>query len=106
MSGCILVYITNPNQETAVRVARHLLEKRLIACANIFPITSLYWWEGKIAEEAECVLIAKTMPEQYKEVQHEVERVHPYTVPCVIEIDAGVNDKYFAWMRAAISHSG
>lgn len=106
MSGCILVYITNPDHETAVRVARQLLEKRLIACANIFPITSLYWWEGEITEAGECVLIAKTMPEQYKEVQREVERVHPYTVPCVIEIDANVNDKYFSWLRGEISHSG
>ncbi|GAB4326407.1 MAG: divalent-cation tolerance protein CutA [Candidatus Sumerlaeia bacterium] len=106
MSGCIFVYITNPDQETAVRVARHLLERRLIACANIHPITSLYWWQGKIEEGGEVVLIAKTMPERFEAVRREVEAIHPYSVPCIVEIDANANESWFTWLRQEIEHSG
>jgi len=44
----IFVYITNPTKKEAEKIARHLLEKHLIACANIFPIESFYWWKKKI----------------------------------------------------------
>ena len=43
----ILVYITNPDKKTALKVARHLLAKKLIACGNIFPAESLYMWQSK-----------------------------------------------------------
>ena len=47
----IFVYITNPTGTEAKRIARHLIKKKLIVCANIFPIESIYPWKGKIANE-------------------------------------------------------
>lgn len=44
----IFVYIANPTRKEAERIARHLLKKRLIACANVFSAESLYQWKGKI----------------------------------------------------------
>jgi periplasmic divalent cation tolerance protein len=48
MSKPVFIYITNPSKKEAKRLAKHLIEKRLIACANIFPIESLYWWKNKL----------------------------------------------------------
>jgi periplasmic divalent cation tolerance protein len=47
MGELAFFYITNPSKEEAKRIAKHLLDKRIIACANIFPIESMYWWDGK-----------------------------------------------------------
>ena len=44
----IVVYTTFPDCESAEKVIRALLEKRLIACANLREHKALYWWEGKI----------------------------------------------------------
>jgi periplasmic divalent cation tolerance protein len=98
----ILVYITNPTIEEARKIAKHLLEKKLIACANIFPITSLYWWEGKIADEKEFVLIAKTSEDNYEKVKNEVEKIHSYSTPCIIKIPVSSNKKYFDWLKTEI----
>ena len=49
----ITVYTTHPDLKTAKRISSVLLKKRLIACANFFPITSMYWWEGKIQNDSE-----------------------------------------------------
>ena len=98
----VLVYITNPSEEKAKEIARKLLEKRLIACGNIFPINSLYWWEGKIADEEEWVLICKTTEERFEAVKAQVEDIHPYDVPCILKIPANANTKYFEWLKGVI----
>ena len=95
----ILVYITNPSKKVAKDVALHLLKKRLIACANIFPIESMYWWKGKIEQTKEVVLIAKTRKENFNKVKNEVKKIHPYTVPCIIKLSAEANKDYEDWLN-------
>ena len=77
----------------------HLLRKRLIACANIFPIKSLYWWKGKIVNDKENVIIAKTKDKNFKRLVYEVKRLHSYTIPCILKIDAIANKDYEAWAK-------
>jgi uncharacterized protein involved in tolerance to divalent cations len=55
-----LLFITNSIEIEAKKVARHLLEKRIIGCANVYPIQSMYRWESKIVEGVENVPIEKT----------------------------------------------
>lgn len=98
----IFVYITNPTKKEAKKIAKHLLRKKLIACANIFPINSLYRWEGKIVDENEFVLIAKTDNANFEKVKNEVERIHSYKVPCIIKISVSSNKKYLDWLKKEI----
>jgi periplasmic divalent cation tolerance protein len=43
----LMFYVTHADEAAARRLADQLLERRLIACANIHPVSSAYWWEGK-----------------------------------------------------------
>ena len=98
----VFVYITNPTKKEAHRIARHLIKKKLAACANIFPIGSVYPWKGKISDEREFVLVAKTKSENYNKIIKEVEKIHPYSVPCIAKIPVTFNRKYEKWLRASI----
>jgi len=98
----IFVYVTNPNKKTASKIALHLLKKRLIACANIFPIDSVYWWEDKIENTKEYVLIAKTKEDNWKKVKTEIKKVHPYTVPCITKINVEANKEYEEWLKKEV----
>ena len=98
----ILVYITNPTKKQAEKIAEFLLKKRLIACANIFEIESFYWWQKKIKRAKEFVLIGKTIEKNYKKIKREVEKIHPYQLPCVLRIKAGANEKYLNWLKSEI----
>ena len=99
----IFVYITNSNQLEAKKIAKHLINKKLIACANIYDnIKSIYPWKGKIAEEQETVLIAKTLDKNYNDVVKEVEKIHPYSIPCITKISVSSNKKYFDWIKKQI----
>lgn len=100
----ILIYVTTANQKEAQKIATHLLQKKLIACANIFPIFSLYWWKGKIQNGKEFVLILKTVTKNYNKIKKEVERIHSYKIPCIIQIPVEVNEKYGGWMGKEVGN--
>lgn len=98
MMDAVFFYITCPSREQAARVARHLLEARLIGCANILAIDSFYWWKGAIEDGAECVLLAKTFADKADAVEAAVRAVHPYDVPCIARLPVALNDDYGQWL--------
>jgi periplasmic divalent cation tolerance protein len=98
----IFVYVTNPDEKVAKRIANHLLKKRIIACANIFPVDSAYWWKGKIENEEECVLIIKTKKGNWEKVKKEIKKIHPYSVPCITKINVEANKEYEKWLRKEV----
>lgn len=94
----IVIYITHPDENHAQRICRALLQKKLIACANIFPIQSMYWWKGRIVDSAEWVSLVKTAPENWEIVKETIEKMHEYEVPCIERISADSNESYAQWI--------
>lgn len=95
-----LVYVVCSNLEEARTIARKVLERRLAACANIIPtIHSLYWWEGKLEEGQETLLILKAPYTYYEEVEKVVKAHHSYQLPAIlaIPIAKGLPD-YLRWL--------
>ncbi len=82
-------YITASDEKEAEKIADMLLEKRLIACANMFPVKSRYWWKGKIAKSREFLLLCKTQMNKSEEIIKEVKKIHSYDVPCINFIPTG-----------------
>lgn len=81
----ILVMVTTPNREEAEKIVITLLEKKLIACANILgPVSSRFWWQGKIDEADEYVVFMKTEKRFFEEVVKHVRRLHSYEIPEII----------------------
>ena len=95
----ILIYVTHKNQEQAKKIALHLLERKLIACANFFPISSSYWWNEKIEHSSEIVSLLKTKTEHWEKVRLEIEHLHPYETPCIIKMNVDANEKYETWIN-------
>ncbi len=103
MTKFIFIYIIHPTKDEARKMAKHLLNKKLIACANIYgPEDSLYWWKGKLVDEKEYILIAKTKEENFTKVKNEVEKIHSYEIPCIIKIPVSSNQKYYDWLKSEI----
>jgi len=93
------IYITAGDEDEARRIARTLVEEKLAACVNIFPIQSVYWWEGKIEEEGEVAMFVKTRAELADEVIARVRELHSYEVPCIVSfpIEKGY-EEYLKWI--------
>lgn len=85
MTDIFLLYVTFPNKDEALAAADALLQQKLVACANIYDgVTSVYRWEGKMRQEQETVMIAKTSGAKREDAIALVKRLHSYEVPCII----------------------
>lgn len=99
-----VVFVTAGSRPEARRIARALLEQRLVACANIVPgVESHYWWEGKIDHAREWLLVMKTRRSKFRAVKRAVKRLHSYQVPEIIALPltAGQAD-YLRWINTSV----
>ena len=97
----IMVYMTAPDVETARRIGRALVDRRLAACVNILPaIESMYWWKGAVQNGREVALIAKTSARNVDALIRKVRAVHSYDVPCVVSFPiAKGNPAFLRWVE-------
>jgi len=100
-----VVLVTAPDQETATKLARHLVEKKLAACVNVAPgLVSLFWWQGKIDEQPEVLLIIKTLQEKLEMLHAAVKKQHPYDTPEIIALPIiGGADDYLRWLHESVA---
>lgn len=104
MDELLLVYTTWESEEQARNAGKHLLNKRVCACVNIYPeMHPMFFWppkENKIDGSKEVVMIVKTLKNKYDELEKEIYKIHTYEVPCIIAIPTyKVNKDYFDWIK-------
>ena len=96
----IYVFWTCRDKQEAKKIIHGLLDKRLIACASIFPeIESIYRWEGKVEESSEIKVILKTLPKHFDAVQGYIQKHCSYEVPEILQVDVTQgNPHYLSWI--------
>ncbi len=97
-----MVYVTHENLDEARKVCNILLECNMIACANLYPIESIYNWKNKIVNEKEVVSILKTNSKNWDRLKDKIEEIHPYEVPCIAKIDTEYNHKFSKWIDSEL----
>jgi periplasmic divalent cation tolerance protein len=109
MTDKIVVLSTCESEEEAVRVAWHLVEKKLAACVNILPkVRSIYRWANKsgpdkgktkIEDATELVLIIKSRRDLFDALRAEIAKIHSYEIPEVIALPVvDGSPEYLAWL--------
>jgi periplasmic divalent cation tolerance protein len=100
----VVVIITTPNKEEAVKIVRSLLKEGLIACANIVgPVSSLFWWQGKIDEENEFLVFMKSHKSLFERLSERVKEIHSYDVPEIIALPIiEGSPTYLDWLKTSL----
>jgi periplasmic divalent cation tolerance protein len=103
-SELLLVVTTFSKLEDAQAMARQLLESRLAACVQIQEgIHSIYRWEGKVCEEMEVLLSAKTVVGSWSAISSFIKSHHPYDLPEVLAfIPEKYEEQYGKWVQAEV----
>jgi periplasmic divalent cation tolerance protein len=104
----VLVYITCRDEREAKGVGQALIESRLAACVNIIDgMRSMFWWGGKIDQEEETVLLAKTQVGLVGKLTDTVKSVHSDDCPCVVAVPIidGTPD-FLAWIQSETRAGG
>ena len=99
----VIVLITAPQAE-AKELARILVGEKLAACANIIDtVSSIYWWEGKIQDDTEGLLILKTRNDMVDTLIARTKQIHSYAVPEIIALPIiRGNQDYLNWIDESV----
>ncbi|MFH1307217.1 MAG: divalent cation tolerance protein CutA [Candidatus Micrarchaeota archaeon] len=93
-----IVKTSLPNKKIAKQMANKLISFSLAACVHYYPISSVFKWEGKICNEKEYILEAKTS--KPREACKYIEKNHPYSCPMIYILSPNkVLEKYEKWVK-------
>ncbi|MCB1909307.1 MAG: divalent-cation tolerance protein CutA [Rhodocyclaceae bacterium] len=84
----ILLVLTNlPDRDTALALARRLIDGRLAACVNVLSgCTSVYRWQGATECADEVPLLIKTTESGYAALEAAILAAHPYELPEIVAV--------------------
>ena len=83
----VVVMVTAASQDEAGKIADHVVRSHLAACASMIPtVHSTYWWEGKIMNDQETLLLIKTTSDKFSSLEEAIRKIHSYKVPEIVAI--------------------
>lgn len=96
----IVVLTTVPNDEEGSVIAEKIVDAHLAACVQILPpMTSVYFWEGKVQKASEHLLLIKTLEEKFAELEKFIRDNHSYDVPEIVALNAdSISEPYRRWL--------
>jgi periplasmic divalent cation tolerance protein len=100
----LLMISTAGSEKEARKIAKKLVEARLAACVNLIPgVTSLFYWEGKLCQDRETMILIKTAGGQCREIINEIKKIHSYEVPEMLFFRADAGEKrYLQWVSRMV----
>lgn len=101
MESFFEIITTVDTMEEAEKIARAVVEKNLVACAQISgPIVSIYRWKGNVEQAKEWRITMKSRKDLYGNIEKTIMSLHPYEVPEIIAIPIlEGSEKYLEWIK-------
>ncbi|MBU7583194.1 MAG: divalent-cation tolerance protein CutA [Nostoc sp. TH1S01] len=81
------IALTNLPPEDGERIARLLVEEHLVACVNLYPIKSFYFWQGELQFDSEVTLMMKVSTAGVERLKNRILELHPYELPEFLVLD-------------------
>lgn len=97
----VVALVTCPDEETALSLARALVDERLAACVNVAGrVRSIYRWKGAVEEADERLLVIKARADRLEALAARLAELHPYDVPELLTfpVERGLGP-YLDWVR-------
>ena len=90
--------ITCRSHDEAAAIADALVDARLVACAHLTPIASVYEWRSVVEHDDEVVLSAMTRVERFDAIADLVRSMHSYELPAITLVAMSGTAEYLAWV--------
>jgi len=97
--------VTTASKQEAENIARHLLKKKLIACANVIgPVHSHFRWSGKLEKAEEYLILMKSRKDLFEKMAKTVKTLHSYEVPEIVVLPIVDGSKaYLGWLDSCLT---
>jgi periplasmic divalent cation tolerance protein len=94
-----VILTTAGSSDEAESLASGLVSRKLVACAQLLPIGSMYIWEGKIEKDSEVLLLLKARADLYEQIESYILERHSYDTPEVLQLDVKQGSEgYLSWI--------
>lgn len=95
--------VTVASKQEAETLVQQLLEEKLIACANMWPVSSHFRWGGKVEQAEEFLVLMKSRLDLFEALSERVSALHSYEVPEVLALPivAG-SSAYVSWLGESL----
>ncbi|MFJ8041731.1 divalent-cation tolerance protein CutA [Kitasatospora sp. NPDC096147] len=101
MTDYLVVTTTHESEQQARELAGAVVRERLAACAQVYPVRSVYWWEGEVQDAEEWRVDLKTRSGLARELREFVAARHAYDTPELIAVPVvDGSPAYLAWLAA------
>ena len=99
MTEYSIVLTTTNTEDNLNKIIENLLNHKLAACLQYYPIKSAYVWDNEIQKDDEFILIIKTKESLFKEVEERIKEVHSYDEPEIISLPISSGSSgYLDWI--------
>ena len=94
------LWLTCADKKEADKISEVLLKKRLVTCVRQMPVSSAYWWKGKIEKIEEVLLMMESREDLFDEVEREVAKLHSYDAFVLEEVPVSkISKKAEVWLK-------
>jgi len=95
----VFIYTTCANMEEARKLGKLMIDQKVAACVDMWPIHSMYNWEGKFEDHEEAMLLITTLEARLQGVDAIISKNHSYSTPLVAGVDVRrINPEYREWL--------
>jgi periplasmic divalent cation tolerance protein len=102
-----VILTTAGSVEEAEALGVGLVERQLVACAQLLPIGSIYRWEGKIEKDSEVLLLLKARADLYGQIESHILEHHSYDTPEVVQLEVKRgSERYLGWISEVSAPPG
>ncbi|RKE23308.1 divalent-cation tolerance protein CutA [Streptomyces sp. TLI_171] len=99
--GYVVVTTTHEDETKARDLAAAVVRERLAACAQVHPISSVYWWDGEVRSGDEWRVDFKTRAGLGDRLAAFIGERHSYDTPEIVAVPVvGGDPAYLEWITA------
>ena len=94
-----IVITTAADHAGAKKITEALVQAKLAACVQFQSIESFYFWEGKVCNDPEILMLIKSKTSDYDQVEKTIKKNHSYDTPEIIRVNIdGGSKEYLSWI--------
>ncbi|WP_371501963.1 divalent-cation tolerance protein CutA [Kitasatospora sp. NBC_00374] len=98
--GFVVVTTTHDEEPKARALAGAVVRARLAACAQLYPVRSVYRWDGEVQGAAEWRIDFKTRAELFDRLAAFIGEQHDYDTPEILAVPVTTGSAaYLAWVE-------
>lgn len=98
----IEVHVTCKDEKEAEKIVKTLLEERMVACANYFPVKSMFSWKGRVEKSKEFLIILKTNERQKENVVKKIKELNKYEIPVITWNEVNTTKAAKDWINNSV----